>query len=66
MALFWGYDLEEPSFRHRMRPLLGELERRGWSCRLEEIEKGRYLRRVMGRRREVEAADIRRPRARRG
>ena len=57
-ALFWTYDADEPSFRHRMVALSRELERRGWSCRIETLPKGRYLRRIRERREQLRAADV--------
>ena len=57
-VLFWAYDLEVPSFRHRLRPVAAELERRGWRCTLAELPKGRYLRRIAERREVVGAADL--------
>ncbi|HTV97862.1 MAG TPA: glycosyltransferase family 4 protein [Steroidobacteraceae bacterium] len=41
-ALLLGYDLEQPSFRHRMRSLVRPLECAGWSVRLERFPSGRY------------------------
>lgn len=57
-ALLWGYDLDEPSFRHRMRPLARELEARGWSCAIERLPKKRYLLRVLERRTALLDADV--------
>lgn len=57
-ALFWSYDLEVPSFRHRLRPVAAELERRGWRCELAELPKGRYVRRIAERAGAVAAADL--------
>lgn len=50
-ALLLGYDLDQPSFRHRMRSLLGPLERAGWQVRLERLPSGRYGLRTWERRR---------------
>ena len=50
-ALLLGYDLDQPSFRHRMRSLVGPLERAGWQVRLERPPSGRYGLRTWERRR---------------
>lgn len=57
-ALFWTYDAEEPSFRHRMLAVRDSLVRRGWRCDIETLPKGKYRRRVFERRRQLEAADV--------
>jgi glycosyltransferase involved in cell wall biosynthesis len=58
-ALFWGFDLDEPSFRHRIRPLADELERRGWRCDLQRIPNRRgYVRRILVRREALCSADV--------
>jgi len=57
-ALFWSYDPELPSFRHRLAPLAAELERRGWSTAVDRFPKRRYLRRILERRRTLAAADL--------
>ena len=59
-ALFWSYHLESPSFRHRLRPVAEELERRGWRCELRELprKEGNYLRRITARSDEISAADL--------
>jgi glycosyltransferase involved in cell wall biosynthesis len=57
-ALFWTYDPTQPSFRHRLAPLAGELARRGWSVEIERFPRGRYLRRVVARRRALAEADL--------
>jgi len=41
-ALLLGYDLEQPSFRHRMQSLVGTLESAGWQVRAERFPGGRY------------------------
>src|SRR5258708_2735083 len=41
-AVLLGYDLEQPSFRHRMRTLVGTLEAAGWQVRAERFPSGRY------------------------
>jgi glycosyltransferase involved in cell wall biosynthesis len=40
------YDPEKPSFRYRIAPLLAELERRGWRCRVDVLPQRRYGLRV--------------------
>ncbi len=57
-ALFWTYDPALPSFRHRLAPLAHELERRGWETSIERIPKGRYLRRILARRRALRGSDV--------
>ena len=57
-ALFWTYDAEEPSFRHRMLALRDELDHRGWSCTVETLPKGRYWRRIRERREPLQTADV--------
>ena len=37
-----GYDLDQPSFRHRMRSLVRPLECAGWAVRTERFPSGRY------------------------
>jgi glycosyltransferase involved in cell wall biosynthesis len=41
-ALLLGYDLQQPSFRHRMRSLIPSLEAAGWTVRAERFPSGRY------------------------
>jgi glycosyltransferase involved in cell wall biosynthesis len=41
-AVLLGYDLDQPSFRHRMRSLIGALEAAGWQVRMERFPSGRY------------------------
>jgi glycosyltransferase involved in cell wall biosynthesis len=41
-VLLLGYDLDQPSFRHRMRSLVAPLEAAGWQVRLERFPSGRY------------------------
>jgi len=41
-AVLLGYDLDQPSFRHRMRSLVRPLEGAGWSVRMERFPSGRY------------------------
>ena len=57
-ALFWAYDLDQPSFRHRMAPVQPELERRGWRCEVETLPKRRYLRRILERRARLRGFDV--------
>lgn len=57
-ALFWTYDPEEPSFRHRMLHARDQLASRGWRCRVETLPKGRYLTRVLERRQQLRSADV--------
>jgi glycosyltransferase involved in cell wall biosynthesis len=37
-----GYDLNQPSFRHRMRNLVEPLQAAGWQVRAEQFPSGRY------------------------
>jgi glycosyltransferase involved in cell wall biosynthesis len=53
-----GYDLEQPSFRHRMRSLIGTLEAAGWQVRPERFPSGRYGLRTWERRSLWRAADV--------
>src|SRR5260370_371555 len=46
-----GYDLDQPSFRHRMRSLMSTLEAAGWQVRAERFPSGRYGLRTWERRR---------------
>ncbi|MGO9512631.1 MAG: glycosyltransferase family 4 protein [Steroidobacteraceae bacterium] len=41
-AVLLGYDLDQPSFRHRMRTLVGTLEAAGWQVRTERFPSRRY------------------------
>ena len=56
--LLLGYDLEQPSFRHRMRSLVGALEAGGWQVRLERFPGGRYGLRTLERRALLRWADV--------
>ena len=56
-ALFLAYDLEAPSFRHRLRDAAAALAAEGWSCEVERFPKGRYFRRLLERRRQLREAD---------
>jgi glycosyltransferase involved in cell wall biosynthesis len=53
-----GYDLEQPSFRHRMRSLIGTLETAGWQVQPERFPSGRYGLRTWERRSLWRAADV--------
>jgi glycosyltransferase involved in cell wall biosynthesis len=53
-----GYDLEQPSFRHRMRTLIGTLEAAGWQVRAERFPSGRYGLRTWERRSLLREADV--------
>jgi glycosyltransferase involved in cell wall biosynthesis len=53
-----GYDLEQPSFRHRMRSLIGTLEAAGWEVRAERFPSGRYGIRTWERRILLREADV--------
>jgi glycosyltransferase involved in cell wall biosynthesis len=53
-----GYDLDQPSFRHRMRTLIGPLQAAGWTVRPEQFPSGRYGIRTWERRALLRAADV--------
>src|ERR1700674_2848877 len=53
-----GYDLEQPSFRHRMLSLVGALEAAGWRVRPERFPSGRYGLRTRERRSLLREADV--------
>ncbi|HWY94155.1 MAG TPA: glycosyltransferase [Steroidobacteraceae bacterium] len=53
-----GYDLEQPSFRHRMRTLIGTLDAAGWQVRAERFPSGRYGLRTWERRSLLREADV--------
>ena len=57
-VLLLGYDLDQPSFRHRMRSLVQPLEAAGWSVRPERFPSGRYGVRTIERRALLRAADV--------
>jgi glycosyltransferase involved in cell wall biosynthesis len=57
-AVLLGYDLEQPSFRHRMLSLVGALEAAGWRVRAERFPSGRYGLRTWERRRLLREADV--------
>ena len=53
-----GYDLDQPSFRHRMRSLVRPLEIAGWAVRTERFPSGRYGLRTWERRALFRWADV--------
>src|ERR1700756_56233 len=57
-AVLLGYDLEQPSFRHRMRTLAGALDAAGWEGRTERFPSGRYGLRTWERRALLRGADV--------
>jgi glycosyltransferase involved in cell wall biosynthesis len=57
-ALLLGYDLEQPSFRHRMRSIVRPLEEAGWQVRAERFPSGRYGLRTWQRRELLRWADV--------
>jgi glycosyltransferase involved in cell wall biosynthesis len=57
-ALLVGYDLDQPSFRHRMRNLVAPLEAAGWQVRVERFPSGRYGVRTWERRGLLRWADV--------
>src|SRR6202165_1975764 len=57
-ALLLGYGLDQPSFRHRMRSLIGPLETAGWLVRAERFPSGRYGLRTWERRDLLRWADV--------
>lgn len=57
-AVLMGYDLDQPSFRHRMRALIGTLEAAGWQIREERFPSGRYGLRTWERRSLLREADV--------
>lgn len=57
-ALLLGYDLQQPSFRHRMRSIVGALEAAGWQVRLDRFPSGRYGLRIWERREILRWADV--------
>jgi len=56
-AVLLGYDLNQPSFRHRMRSLVPVLEAAGWQVRCERFPSGRYGLRTLERRSLLARAD---------
>ena len=57
-AVLLGYDLSQPSFRHRMRSLVPALETAGWQVRCERFPSGRYGVRTFERRKLLAWADV--------
>lgn len=57
-AVLLGYDLDQPSFRHRMQSLVGTLESAGWQVRCERFPSGRYGIRTWERRQLLRWADV--------
>src|ERR1700722_1971537 len=57
-ALLLGYGLDQPSFRHRMRSIIGPLEAAGWQVRIERFPSGRYGVRTWERRALLRWADV--------
>ncbi len=57
-ALLLGYGLDQPSFRHRMRSIIGPLEAAGWGVRAERFPSGRYGLRTWERRDLLRWADV--------
>jgi glycosyltransferase involved in cell wall biosynthesis len=57
-AVLLGYDLDQPSFRHRMRALIGTLETAGWQVRAERFPSRRYGLRTWERRSQLRQADV--------
>jgi glycosyltransferase involved in cell wall biosynthesis len=57
-ALLLGYGLDQPSFRHRMRSIVGSLEAAGWQVRTERFPSGRYGLRTWERRNLLRWADV--------
>ncbi len=56
--VLFGYDLDQPSFRHRMRSLVRPLECAGWTVRTERFPSGRYGLRTWERRALLRWADV--------
>jgi glycosyltransferase involved in cell wall biosynthesis len=57
-AVLLGYDLNQPSFRHRMRSLVSPLETAGWKVCCERFPSGRYGVRTFERRKLLAWADV--------
>jgi glycosyltransferase involved in cell wall biosynthesis len=58
LAVLLGYDLDQPSFRHRMRTLIAPLEAAGWQVRAERFPGGRYGLRTWERRALLRQGDV--------
>jgi len=54
----WAYDLEAPSFRHRLLWAVPELERLGFDVLCETLPRGRYLLRLLARRAALRSTDL--------
>ncbi len=57
-ALLLGYDLRQPSFRHRMQSLVDTLTGAGWEVRTERFPGGRYGIRTWERRELLRSVDV--------
>ena len=57
-ALLLGYQLDQPSFRHRMQSLVSALEGAQWQVRTERFPSGRYGLRTWERRALLRGADV--------
>lgn len=57
-AVLLGYDLNQPSFRHRMQSLAAALTAAGWQVRCERFPSRRYGLRTWERRELLRAADV--------
>jgi glycosyltransferase involved in cell wall biosynthesis len=57
-VLLLGYQLDQPSFRHRMQSLVAALETAGWEVRTERFPSGRYGLRTWERRALLAHADV--------
>lgn len=55
-VLFWTYDPAAPSYRHRLAPAAAALRQAGWRVETDRLPRGRYLTRLLARRRSVAAA----------
>lgn len=52
------YDPAKPSFRYRIAPLIAELERRGWRCRIDVLPLRRYGLRIWERAAALRASSV--------
>jgi glycosyltransferase involved in cell wall biosynthesis len=57
-ATLLGYRLDQPSFRYRMKSLVGALEAAGWTVQLERFPSGRYGVRTWERRELLRRSDV--------